>query len=139
MQLQRSIAYMAVNCKIAITGEYMKKGSFDASAFFSALDAQRASRRLTWKDVAAQSGVSASTLTRMAQGRRPDVDSLAALTTWSGLIADNFIRANETEKNQPEPLAMISTHLRADKNLSEEGAIALEEVIKATYARLRRD
>jgi transcriptional regulator with XRE-family HTH domain len=139
MQLQRSIAYMVVNCKIAITGEYMRKGSFDASAFFSALDAQRASRRLTWKDVAAQSGVSASTLTRMAQGRRPDVDSLAALTTWSGLIADNFIRANETEKNQPEPLAMISTHLRADKNLSEEGAIALEEVIKATYARLRRN
>jgi transcriptional regulator with XRE-family HTH domain len=120
-------------------GDNMKKGTFDASAFFSALDAQRMARRLTWKDVAAQSGVSASTLTRMAQGRRPDVDSLAALATWSGLIADDFIRANETEKNQPEPLAMISTHLRADKNLSEEGAIALEEVIKATYARLRRD
>jgi transcriptional regulator with XRE-family HTH domain len=117
----------------------MKKGTFDASAFFSALDAQRASRRLTWKDVAAQSGVSASTLTRMAQGRRPDVDSLAALATWSGLIADDYIRANETEKNQPEPLAMISTHLRADKNLSEEGAIAIEEVVKAAYARLRRD
>lgn len=117
----------------------MKKGTFDASAFFSALDAQRAAQRLTWKDVAAQSGVSASTLTRMAQGRRPDVDSLAALVAWSGLIADDFIRVSETDKIQPEALAVISTHLRADKNLTEEGAIALEELIKATYQRLRRD
>jgi len=117
----------------------MKKGSFDASAFFSALDAQRAARRLTWKDVANQSGVSASTLTRMAQGRRPDVDSLAALITWSGLIADDFIRTTEKDRTQPETLAMISTHLWADKNLTEEGAIALEELIKATYERLRRD
>lgn len=117
----------------------MKKGSFDASAFFSALDAQRAARRLTWKDVAAQSGVSASTLTRMAQGRRPDVDSLAALVAWSGLKADDYIRESEDGRARPEPLAVISTHLRADRNLTEEGAIALEELIKATYERLRRD
>lgn len=117
----------------------MKKGTFDAGAFFSALDAQRAARRMTWKQVAVESGVSASTLTRMAQGRRPDVDSLAALTAWSGLNADDYIRATETEKARPEPLAMISTYLWADKNLSEEGATALEELIKATYERLRRD
>ena len=116
----------------------MKKGTFDASAFFSALDAQRTARHMTWKDVAKESGVSASTLTRMAQGRRPDVDSLAALTAWSGLIADDFIRVNEADKTKPETLAVITSHLRADKNLTEEGAIALDELIKATYGRLRR-
>jgi transcriptional regulator with XRE-family HTH domain len=117
----------------------MKKGSFDAGAFFSALDAQRAGRRLTWKDVARQSGISASTLTRMAQGRRPDVDSLAALVAWSGLKADDYIRERNDESSRAEPLAVITTHLRADKNLSSEGAIALEELIKATYERLRRN
>jgi transcriptional regulator with XRE-family HTH domain len=117
----------------------MKKGIFDASAFFSALDAQRVAKRLNWKEVAAESGISASTLTRMAQGRRPDVDSLAALVAWSGLNADDFIRERDEEKSQPEALAMISTHLRADPHLTEEGAIALEELIKATYERLRRD
>lgn len=116
----------------------MKKGTFDASAFFSALDSQRIAKKLNWKEVAAESGVSASTLTRMAQGRRPDVDSLAALIAWSGLNADDFIRDNDV-KAKPETLAMISTHLRADPNLSDEGAIALEELIKATYKRLRRD
>lgn len=116
----------------------MAKGTFDASAFFSALDAQRIAKKLNWKEVAAASGVSASTLTRMAQGRRPDVDSLAALITWSGLNADDYIRDTD-EKTAPETLAMISTHLRSDPNLSNEGAMALEELIKATYSRLRKD
>src|SRR5262245_20431444 len=109
----------------------MSKGYFDASAFFSALDAHRIARKLTWKEVAAQSGVSASTLTRMAQGRRPDVDSLAALVAWSGLNADDFIRTAEDSVEQPETLAIIATHLRADPHLTQDGAIALEEIIKA--------
>lgn len=114
----------------------MIKGTFDNSAFFSALDAHRFAKNLTWKQVAEKSGVSASTLTRIAQGKRPDVDSLAALVAWSGLNADDYVR--ESGKNKPETIAVISTYLRADPNLSKEGAIALEEVIKATYARIRK-
>ena len=40
-----------------------KKGWFDSDGFYSALDAARQARRLNWKQVAAGSGVSASTLT----------------------------------------------------------------------------
>ena len=116
----------------------MKKGTFDNSAFFSALDAHRSAKGLTWKQVAEKSGVSASTLTRIAQGKRPDVDSLAALTSWSGLNADDFVRNGSHGDKKPETLAVISTYLRADRNLSAEGAIALEEVIKSTYARIRK-
>ena len=115
----------------------MPKANFDAEAFYSALDAQRRSRHLHWKQVADQAGVSASTLTRMAQGRRPDVDSLAALLNWSGLDANDFVRSENVQQAQPEPLAMISTYLRSDPNLSHESAIALEELIKITYERLR--
>ena len=114
-----------------------KKGWFDASAFYEALDAQRQSRQLTWKQVAQQSGVSASTLTRMAQGKRPDVDGLAALAAWSGLTADDFIRSDEV-RPEPDPLAKISTYLRSDRNLTPEAATALDQLIKATYARLAK-
>ncbi len=116
----------------------MKKGTFDNSAFFSALDAHRSAKNLTWKQVAENSGVSASTLTRIAQGKRPDVDSLAALVSWSGLNADDYVRDGSHSNQKPETLAVISTYLRADPNLSAEGAVALEEVIKATYARIRK-
>ena len=131
----------------------MPKGYFDAEAFYAALDAQRLASGQNWKQVAAESSVSASTLTRMAQGRRPDVDSLAALLAWSGLRAEDFVREGDhgqTEatlsggepgpgRGAAEPLAMISTYLRSDRHLTAEGAIALEELIKATYKRLRKD
>jgi transcriptional regulator with XRE-family HTH domain len=112
-----------------------KKGWFDAGAFYEALDSQRRARKLNWKQVAADSGVSASTLTRMAQGKRPDVDGLAALAAWSGLTADDFIRSTAS-RPEPEPLAKITTYLRSDRNLTPEAATALDQLIKATYDRL---
>lgn len=114
-----------------------KKGWFDAEAFYAALDAARQARKLNWKQVAGESGVSASTLTRMAQGKRPDVDGLAALVAWSGVDADDFVRTAGEPKPAPEPLAMISTYLRSDRHLSAAAATALDELIKVTYERLR--
>jgi transcriptional regulator with XRE-family HTH domain len=113
--------------------------NFDAEGFFSALDATRQERSLTWKQVSNQAKVSASTLTRMGQGRRPDVDSLAALANWSALDPVKFIRGGRRTSAKPETVAMISTYLRSDPNLNEAGATALEEVIKATYMRLTKD
>ncbi len=114
-----------------------RRGSFDAEAFYSALDAERRSRQQTWKRVAEEAQVSASTLTRMAQGRRPDVDSLAALVTWSGLSADTFVR-DDQGKPEPGGLAMISTYLKSDPHLTPEAADALDELVKATYERMRK-
>jgi transcriptional regulator with XRE-family HTH domain len=115
-----------------------RKGQFNAEGFYAALDATRQSRRLTWKQVAKESGVSASTLTRMAQGRHPDVDGLAALCSWAGINAGDFLCKGDGQE-EPEPLAMISTYLRSDQHLTPEAAIALEELIKATYERLRKE
>lgn len=112
-------------------------GQFDVGALHAALDAERVARDLTWKEVSAQSGVSASTLTRLSQGRRPDVDSLSALTHWLGLSADRFMGQRRTAFGAASSLAQISTIIRDDPNLNAEAATALEELVKATYARLR--
>ena len=115
-------------------------GRFDVAALHAAMDSERRSRRLAWKDVAAQSGVSASTLTRLSQGRQPDVNSLAAVTAWLGMSADHFMRAETVDRfGSPSPLAQISTIIHRDPHLNPEGAVALEELIRATYARLRTD
>jgi transcriptional regulator with XRE-family HTH domain len=113
-----------------------RKGWFDSEGFYEALDAARQAKKQNWKQVAAESGVSASTLTRMAQGKRPDVDGLAALAAWSGLNADDYVRS-ESVRPEPQPLALITTYLRSDRNLSPEAATALDEIIKVTYERLR--
>jgi transcriptional regulator with XRE-family HTH domain len=117
----------------------MKTGSFDNEAFYMALDAQRQALDMTWRQVAGESGVNASTLTRMAQGRRPDVDGLAALCAWSGLKADDFVRAGDHKRGKPETLALISTQLRADRHLSPASADALDAIIRAAYKRMRAE
>jgi transcriptional regulator with XRE-family HTH domain len=118
----------------------MAKRSFDAAAFFAALDAQRRSTKKTWKQVAGEAGLSASTLTRLAQGHRPDIDGLASLLSWSGLDAETFIRDPEDEgRGQPETLARISTYLRADPQLSPTSANAMERIIAAAYEQLREE
>lgn len=114
----------------------MSTDRFDAPSFFAALDGQRSARGLTWKKVAEQARVPASTLTRMSQGRKPDVDSLSALCIWSGLKADAFMNAASNQR--AEPLAEISALFRADPNLSKEGARALEAIIKTAYEQLRK-
>ena len=114
----------------------MDKEHFDTEEFFVALDAVRQGKGLTWKDVAADSGVSASTLTRMAQGKRPDVDGLAALLKWSGLKAEDYLTGRVATAGKPETLAVISKLLRADRKLGKESAAALEDIIRVAYKRL---
>lgn len=108
-------------------------------AFFDALDAHRLAKNLTWKSVAEKAGVSASTLTRIAQGKRPDVDTLAALCKWSGLSADRFIAHGSDDRDRLEPLAEIVAHLRADKNLKPEGAKAIEVMVRSAYEQFRKE
>jgi transcriptional regulator with XRE-family HTH domain len=109
--------------------------NFDRDAFYTALNAVRLSRRLTWKDVAEETGIAASTLSRMGQGANPDVDGLAGLLSWANLKAEAFIPAQR--KAEAEPLAKISALLRADPKLSAQNAKLLEEILLSTYKKLR--
>ena len=113
-----------------------KYGVFDNKSFYIALDRTRQSRNITWKDIAMQSGISASTLTRMAQGKRSDVDGLAALASWANLKIDDFIISNNN-KGIAEPLALISDCLRRDLNLTSDAADSLDDIIRILYEHLR--
>lgn len=105
---------------------------FNCMAFYEALNITREARNLNWKQVSALTSVGASTLTRMAQGKRPDADSLASLAAWAGINPANFVEMSD-KAPRPEPLAMISSYLRSDPNLTSAGAVALEEILKAAY------
>ena len=114
----------------------IKRARFDGDAFYAALDGERQARQFTWRRVAEESGVSASTLTRISQGKHPDVNGLAALAAWSGLDMDRFVRSTAA-KEEPEPLAVISSCLHSDPRLNEEAAVALDQMVKAAYRSMR--
>jgi len=108
--------------------------TFDVVRFYSALDTERQSRNLNWKEVSEKAEVHASTLSRMASGRRPDADSLALLAAWSGLNPADFIPG--VTPSSMNILGQISSFVHADPRLSPEAAVALDEMIKSTYVRL---
>jgi transcriptional regulator with XRE-family HTH domain len=106
---------------------------FDGEAFYESLVSTVTARQVTWKQVSTETGVSATTLTRMAQGRRPDAASLAALGAWAGLNPAEFV----TQQDSPrfaEPLAQISHLLRSDRRLNRDAAEAIDAMFRVRKA-----
>jgi hypothetical protein len=65
---------------------------FDSKALYAALESQRGARRMTWIQVAAETGVSAGTLTRTRAGGRLEVDGMLAMVRWLGVPVEAFVR-----------------------------------------------
>lgn len=109
---------------------------FDGEAYYAALARAVEARHMNWKQVSKSTGVSASTLTRMAQGKRPDAGSLAALSAWSGLNPANFVEGIDVDKNKDFTME-FSALLRAQKDLSPEAKVAMEGLVKAAYEQFK--
>lgn len=115
-----------------------ERAQLDVDALYAALDQRRKSAQLSWRQAAAKAGVSPSTLTRLGQGKRPDMTSFAVLVKWLGVSPDHFLRGIKTGKPKDQDfLTVVSVHLRARKELSRESAEALEDIIRAAYNRFK--
>jgi transcriptional regulator with XRE-family HTH domain len=68
---------------------------FDFEKFYQAVNAKRAARAASWRQVAREVGIGKSTLARMAQNKRPDADGLAALSFWANVNPADFVFVEE--------------------------------------------
>lgn len=113
----------------------MAQSRLDVSALYVTLDSERHQRRLSWRQLAHAAGVGPSTLSRMAQGSRPDVDSFVALIHWLGLPAEQFMRHPESPAGvvhqATAPAEAVASLLRADKNLDPDSAAAIDDILQA--------
>lgn len=75
-------------------------------------------------------GVSASTLSRIEQGKLPDVDTFLRVCDWLEVSPEFFSKNKKEEYTTGEK---IVAHLRADKNLSQDTAEAIIHMIKMAY------
>ena len=69
---------------------------FDFQKFYEAVNAIRAERAASWRQVAREIGIGKSTLARMAQNKRPDADGLAALSYWASLNPADFVSPEQS-------------------------------------------
>lgn len=111
----------------------MSGNRFHLEALVGALDAKRLAEGLSWREVAAQADVSASTLTRLQQNRRPDVDTFAALVGWLRVSADEFLTAPEGKNAD---LSVTAAHLQRGKRRqkpSDREAQLMSELLQKAH------
>lgn len=111
----------------------------DVRSLHSALDKARESRGLSWRQLAREVGVSASTISRMANDLKPDLTAFAAMTSWLRMSAEDFyVRGDaDTGDEQPDLVAQLVPLLRARKDLTSSDIEYLEDVIGAAARRFR--
>ncbi len=98
---------------------------------------------LSLRDVADETGVSASTLSRIENGTgKPDADNIARLTGWLDMPMERVMGARKAEGGGEEAVVyfpheatpdIVEAHLRADRNLTPETAKALSELFRVAY------
>ena len=99
---------------------------------------------LSLRDVADETGVSASTLSRIENGTgKPDADNIARLTGWLDMPMERVMGARKAEDGtDTSPVVyfpheampdIVEAHLRADRNLTPETAKALSELFRVAY------
>lgn len=115
-----------------------------------AIRRRREELKLSLRDVADQTNVSASTLSRIENGTgKPDADNIARLTTWLDVPLERILtRGGREEPNDPKAVVyfphestpeIVEAHLRADRNLSPETADALSQLFRVAYSQFSRN
>lgn len=129
--------------------EFLEKGesmqdSKNLARLGEIIRAKRQDAGLGLRAAADESGISASTLSRLERGSgaAPDAETMGKLSAWLNASLDDLLLGGEAGFKEVEGLStpdIIAVHLRADPNLSSETAEALVHLFRAAYAQLARE
>lgn len=111
------------------------KHYLDTKALAKLTRAQRGSRGL--REVAREIGnISPSTLSRVENGKMPDIETFLLLCDWLKVPPSVLIKNEEDSqpsRTELETSEALAIQLRADKNLDPATANALAALVKAAY------
>jgi len=121
----------------------VKKTGVNTEELGSAVRRRREQRNLSLRDVADETGVSASTLSRIENGTgKPDADNIARLASWLDMPIERVMHHGQRNPSDPKAVVyyphestpeIVEAHLRADRQLSPETAKALSELFRVAY------
>jgi transcriptional regulator with XRE-family HTH domain len=125
------------------TGVVVATASIDVIALHRALDVSREAKGLSWRQLAKILEVSPSTMSRLANGKNPDVDAFATMVRWLDVPAEKFMVDDEElerrENELPDLVAELAPLLRARPDLEQEDVEHLEELIGSAVRRFNAD
>jgi transcriptional regulator with XRE-family HTH domain len=119
----------------------LARSRIDVSKLYGALEAERATRGVSWRQLAAEIGVSPSLLSRLRNDQRPDVDAFMTLVNWLGVPATDFMEDDAEvgpERAQPELNVEVAALLRSRADLSESDRELLQDVFQSALKHVRK-
>src|SRR5262245_26831155 len=129
MDRGRDGAAKAPLINVAELGQYIKR--------------KRERERLSLRNVAKQTQVSASTLSRIENGTGiPDTPTLARLARWLNIPFERVVTGGSSKDSpivyypQESIPDIVAARLRADRNLTPEHVRALEDLLRVAYNQL---
>ena len=82
------------------------------------------------REVAAEIGISYATLSRVENGKVPDLETFSKICKWLELDPSEILGCgNKTKPAQTKEGATVLAHFRADKDLNPETLQALTEIV----------
>src|SRR5213595_3743891 len=122
----------------------IKKNLVNTAELGTAVRRRREEKGLSLRDLAEETGVSASTLSRIENGTgKPDADNIARLASWLDMPIERVMHHGQRGASDPNPVVyyphestpeIVEAHLRADKHLTADTAKALSELYRVAYA-----
>jgi len=116
----------------AVLEEVMTR-ELDTHYLAALIKTKRGSRGL--REIAQEiGGVSPSTLSRIENGKVPDMDTFLRICDWLQVSSTEFIKeTNDQPQEKTSNMDRIEGYLRADRELDPETADALAKLVKTAY------
>src|SRR5436190_2336018 len=120
------------------------KTGINTAELGNAVRRRREQEGLSLRDVAEETEVSASTLSRIENGTgKPDADNMARLAAWLDMPIERVMHPGSRSAADPKPVVYYphestpeigEAHLRPHRHLTPETAKALSELFRVAYA-----
>ena len=133
---------------VAMKSRNAAKGLVNTEELGRAIKRRREELGLSLRDVASETSVSASTLSRIENGTgKPDADNIARLASWLDVPMERILSGRDPKAEESKAVVyypeeptpeIVEAHLRADKNLTPETAAALSELFRVAYTQFSR-
>jgi transcriptional regulator with XRE-family HTH domain len=117
----------------------LARAKIDVSKLYDALNEERTVREFSWRQLAAEIGVSPSLLSRLGNGLRPDVDAFVTLVRWLGMSAEDFMTdaSPAVPERQPELSTQVAALLRARPELDDTDRDLLQDIFRTALKHVR--
>lgn len=94
---------------------------------------RRAELGMSLREASTASEVPVATLSRVEQGRIPDLETFRRIVGWLGVPPEQFFTPTNHTESTPE---VITEHLMADSALTREAADTIAGIVRELYQKL---